>query len=99
MGPDKRYDEAAEQIELMYGDRYKDFTPLDDDERADIMRGGVGYALASDLLGLGRFREKYAAKMAATPDAQNFNIVSALLGAERRQFRCRCPCRGLRRYA
>ena len=22
---DKRYDEAAEQIELMYGDRYKDF--------------------------------------------------------------------------
>ena len=83
---DKRYDEAAEQIELMYGDRYKDFTPLDDDERADIMRGGVGYALASDSLGLGRFREKYAAKMAATPDAQNFNIVSAPLGADGDNF-------------
>ncbi len=83
---DKRYDEAAEQIELMYGDRYKDFTPLDDDERADIMRGGVGYALASDSLGLGRFREKYAAKMAATPDAQNFAIVSAPLGADGDNF-------------
>jgi tetratricopeptide (TPR) repeat protein len=83
---DKRYDEAAEQIELMYGDRYKDFTPLDDDERADIMRGEVGYALASDSLGLGRFREKYAAKMAATPDAQNFAIVSAPLGADGDNF-------------
>ena len=62
------------------------FTPLDDDERADIMRGGVGYALASDSLGLGRFREKYAAKMAATPDAQNFNIVSAPLGADGDNF-------------
>ena len=70
----------------MYGDRYKDFTPLDDDERADIMRGEVGYALASDSLGLGRFREKYAAKMAATPDAQNFDIVSAPLGADGDNF-------------
>ena len=82
----KRYDESAEQIELMYGDRYKDFAPLDDDERADIMRAEIGYALSSDQLGLGRFRDKYAAKMAATPDARNFAIVSAPLGADGGEF-------------
>ena len=82
----KRYDEAAEQIELMYGDRYKDFTPLNDDERADIMRAEIGYALSSDELGLGRFRDKYAAKMAATPDAHAFQVVSAPLGASGDEF-------------
>jgi tetratricopeptide (TPR) repeat protein len=82
----KRYDEAAEQIELMYGDRYKDFAPLNDEERADIMRAEIGYALSSDQLGLGRFRDKYAAKMASTPDARNFQIVSAPLGASGDEF-------------
>ncbi|MFZ0375059.1 MAG: tetratricopeptide repeat protein, partial [Xanthobacteraceae bacterium] len=82
----KRYDEAAEQIELMYGDRYKDFTPLNDDERADIMRAEIGYALSSDQLGLGRFGDKYAAKMAATPDAHAFQVVSAPLGASGDEF-------------
>ena len=95
----KRYDEAAEQIELMYGDRYKDFTPLNDDERADIMRAEIGYALASDQLGLGRFRDKYAAKMAATPDAHAFQVVSAPLGASGDEFTRRGPCRRLHRYA
>ncbi len=82
----KRYDEAAEQIELMYGDRYKDFAPLNEEERADIMRAEIGYAMSSDQLGLGRFRDKYAAKMAATPDARDFQIVSAPLGANGDQF-------------
>jgi tetratricopeptide (TPR) repeat protein len=82
----KRYDEAAEQIELMYGERYKDFAPLNDDEQADIMRAEIGYALSSDQLGLGRFRDKYAAKMAATPDAHAFQVVSAPLGASGDEF-------------
>jgi tetratricopeptide (TPR) repeat protein len=82
----KRYDEAAEQLELMYGDRYKDFKPLDTEEQADVMRAEIGYALSSDALGLGRFRDKYAAKMAATPDARDFQIVSAPLGASGDEF-------------
>ena len=61
----KRWDESAEQIELMYGDRYKDFAPLSDVEQQDILRAEIGYALSSDAFGLARFREKYAAKMAA----------------------------------
>jgi len=82
----RRWDESAEQIELMYGERYKDFEPLTDVERQDIVRAEIGYALAEDTLGLGRFRGKYAAKMAATPDARAFEIVSAPLGTSGAEF-------------
>jgi hypothetical protein len=82
----KRWDESAEQIELMYGDRYKDFRPLSEVERQDVLRGEIGYALGDDALGLGRFREKYAAKMAATPDAHDFDIVSTPLGTSGAEF-------------
>ena len=82
----KRWDESAEQIELMYGDRYKDFAALSDVEQQDILRAEIGYALSSDALGLARFREKYAAKMAQTPDAKVFEVVSAPLGSSGEQF-------------
>jgi tetratricopeptide (TPR) repeat protein len=82
----RRWDDSAEQIELMYGDCYKDFQPLSDIERQDILRAEIGYALAEDTLGLGRFRDKYAAKMAATPDARAFEIVSAPLGTSGEEF-------------
>ena len=82
----RRWGQSAEQIELMYGDRYKDFQPLSDVERGDILRAEVGYALAEDTLGLGRFRDKYAAMMAATPDARAFEIVSAPLGTSGAEF-------------
>ena len=82
----RRWDESAEQIELMYGDRYKDFQPLSDVERSDILRAEIGYALAEDSLGLQRFRDKYAAKMAETPDARAFEIVSAPLGTSGDEF-------------
>ena len=65
----------------MYGERWKDWQPLNEVERADILRAEVGYALGEDALGLERFREKYAAKMAGTPDAHAFQIASAPLGA------------------
>lgn len=82
----RRWDKAAEQIELYYGDRWKDWRPLNEIERADILRAAVGYALGEDALGLGRFREKYAAKMAQTPDAHDFAIVSGPLGTSGAKF-------------
>jgi len=78
--------ESAEQIELMYADRYQDFRPLSEIERGDILRAELGYALAEDTLGLNRFRDKYAAMMAATPDARAFDIVSAPLGTSGPEF-------------
>src|SRR5580704_11856847 len=82
----RRWDASAEQIELMYGDRFKDFTPFSDVERQDILRAEIGYALGEDRLGLQRFRDKYAAKMAATPDARAFDVVSAPLGTSGEEF-------------
>ena len=83
----RRWAAAVEQIELYYGDRWKDFQPLTDIERADILRTATGYALGEDTLGLGRLHERYAAKMAETPDARAFEIVSAPLGTSGTEFR------------
>ncbi len=83
----RRWGPAAEQIELYYGDRWKDWQPLNEIERSDILRAATGYALGEDALGLSRFREKYAAKMAQTPDARDFEVVSAPLGTSGAEFR------------
>ena len=83
----RRWALSAEQIELYYGDRWKDWQPLNDVERADILRAAVGYALGEDALGLGRLRERYTAKMSETPDARAFEVVSAPLGTSGTEFR------------
>jgi tetratricopeptide (TPR) repeat protein len=72
----KRWREAAEQIERLYGERWRDFAPLTELERADIMRAAIGYALADDVLGLDSFRQKYSAKMAEGPDRHAFDVVT-----------------------
>ena len=83
----RRWRQSAEQIELYYGERWKEWQPLNEVERADLLRAAIGYALGEDTLGLSRFREKYAAKMAQTPDARAFEIVSAPLGTSGVEFR------------
>ena len=83
----RNWQKAAEHIELLYGDRWKSFEPLSDAERADMLRAGVGYALAEDKLGAARLREKYAAKMAEGPDGRAFDVVTGGLGSSSPEFR------------
>jgi hypothetical protein len=83
----RRWALSAEQIELYYGNRWKDWEPLNEVERADILRAAVGYALGEDTLGLSRLRDKYTAKMTETPDARDFAVVSAPLGTSGAEFR------------
>jgi tetratricopeptide (TPR) repeat protein len=83
----KQWQKAAEQIELYLGERWKSFDPLTDRERADILRAGIGYALADDTIGMGRMRERYAAKMAGGPDQRAFDVVMAGLGTNSTEFR------------
>jgi hypothetical protein len=83
----KRYGESAEQIELLYGERWKDFEPLGDAERADILRAAIGYALSEDSIGLSRLREKYTPKMIEAPDRRAFEIATAPFGANANEFR------------
>ncbi|MBI3434362.1 MAG: hypothetical protein HY056_04680 [Proteobacteria bacterium] len=82
-----RWRDSGEQMELLYGERWRDFRPLDDVERADIMRAGIGYALAQDTISLARLREKYAAKMADSPDGRAFETVTTNLGASSAEFK------------
>jgi len=72
----RRWRESAEQIELYYGDRWRNFKPLDTIEKGDVIRAAIGYALAEDALGLARFREKYAPLMAGEADRATFDMAS-----------------------
>jgi hypothetical protein len=72
----RRWRESSEQIELYYGDRWRDFRPLNPAERGDVIRAVVGYALAEDVIGLARFREKYAPLMTGEADKLAFDVAS-----------------------
>jgi hypothetical protein len=72
----RKWRESSEQIELYYGDRWRDFKPLNPTEKGDVIRALVGYALASDAIGLGRFREKYAPLMSGDADRAAFETAS-----------------------
>lgn len=72
----RRWRESSEQIELYYGDRWRDFKPLSVTEKGDVIRAVVGYALAEDSIGLSRFREKYAALMNGETDRAAFEVAS-----------------------
>ena len=83
----KKWREAAEQFEVLYGDRWRDPSPLTKAERVDVLRGAIGYALAEEQMGLARFRDKYASKMADGPDHRAFEVVTAPIGASSSEFR------------
>jgi tetratricopeptide (TPR) repeat protein len=83
----KRYPEAAEQIELLHGDSWKDFEPLTEPERADILRAAIGYALGDDIIGIARLRERYGAKMGEGPNRHAFDIATSPLGAKAAEFK------------
>jgi tetratricopeptide (TPR) repeat protein len=83
----KRWREAAEQIEKLFGERWRDFAPLTEAERPDILRAAVAFVLGEDRIGQQRFRDKYAAKMAEGPDARLFAVITGPLGAASPEFR------------
>ncbi|TKT72477.1 tetratricopeptide repeat protein [Afipia massiliensis] len=72
----RRWRESAEQIELLYGDRWRDFQPLTATEKSDVIRAAIGYALAEDAIGLARFREKYNPKMDGGNDRAAFDLAA-----------------------
>jgi hypothetical protein len=72
----RRWRDAGEQIEKYYGERWRDFAPLTEPERADVMRAAISYALGEDALGLDRFRTKYAPKMSDGADRGAFAVVT-----------------------
>ena len=82
----RRWRESAEQIELYYGDRFRDFKPLNAVEKSDIIRAAVGYALADDSIGRARFREKYAPRKSESADRVAFDISSKPAASSSAEF-------------
>ena len=82
----RQWRESAEQIELYYADRWRDFKPLNASEKSDIIRAVVGYALAEDTIGLSRFREKYLPLMSSDADRAAFEIASRPVGSSAADF-------------
>jgi tetratricopeptide (TPR) repeat protein len=82
----RRWRESAEQIELYYGERWRDFKPLNALEKGDMIRAAVGYALADDSIGLARFREKYAPLMSGEADKMAFDVAGKPAAASSSEF-------------
>jgi tetratricopeptide (TPR) repeat protein len=82
----RRWREAAEQIEKMLGERWRDPSPLAERERADVLRAAIGYALAKETIGADRFRAKYLPRVADGADRRAFDIATAPLGASAPEF-------------
>lgn len=82
----RRWRDSSEQIELYYGDRWRDFSALNPVEKSDIIRAAIGYALADDTLGLARFREKYAPLMSGETDKAIFDLASKPASASSAEY-------------
>jgi tetratricopeptide (TPR) repeat protein len=76
----RRWREAGEAYERLLGESWRGDGPLGDIERADVMRAGVSYVMASENLSLDRLRSKFAPKMALGADARTFAFIT---GADR----------------
>jgi tetratricopeptide (TPR) repeat protein len=82
----RRWRDAGEQIELLYGDRWREFAPLNDTERSDILRAAICYVLSEESIGVTRLREKYEAKFADGADRRAFEVVTAPVGSGGTEF-------------
>jgi hypothetical protein len=82
----RRWRDAGEQIELLYGNRWREFAPLNDTERSDILRAAICYALSEESIGVARLREKYEAKFSDGADRRAFEVVTAPIGASGTEF-------------
>ncbi|WP_155931873.1 hypothetical protein [Methylopila sp. 73B] len=83
----RRWSEAGDALEVALGPVWRKPEPLDASERADVMRAAISLSLADDDLGLDRIRQKFASKMADSPDAHAFEVVTAPIEARGEAFR------------
>jgi hypothetical protein len=82
----RRWRESSEQIELLYGERWKQFPPLNEQEKSDIIRAAIGYSLSDDAIGLSRLKEKYTAKLTDESDRTAFEAATRLAATNSAEF-------------
>jgi hypothetical protein len=81
------WDVAGQKSEELLGNRYEDTTPLNAVDRAQVLRIAVAYSLANDEASLERLRKNFTPKMAATPDASAFAVLTQNIDLHGLEFR------------
>ncbi|MEI8143859.1 MAG: hypothetical protein WCH83_00215 [Alphaproteobacteria bacterium] len=72
----QRFKESSELVERMLSTR-RNGSPLSEDERRQVLRSAIGYALSDDTLAQERLRTRFRALMSGTPDARSFDVLTA----------------------
>jgi hypothetical protein len=83
----RRWPEAGEALETTLGSSWRRPDPLTAEQRADVMRAAIALSLADDGLGVDRLRQKFAPKMADSPETAGFEVVTAPIEARGDAFR------------
>ncbi|SON56210.1 putative lipoprotein [Hartmannibacter diazotrophicus] len=82
----ERHQEAGEAYERVLGARWSDTVPLTDIEQVEVLKAAISYALSQDKIGLGRLRDKYGTKMAGSPKAGIFDLVTGPIDTSGHEF-------------
>ncbi len=72
----ERWQDAGEAFESGLDTAWNSTAPLNAGQRTEVLRSAISYALADDALSLQRIRTKYLEKMAESPDAKAFDVVT-----------------------
>ena len=79
--------EMAGSLDAALGNRWQEAEPLSEIERHQIMRLAVALSLAGDAQGIANVRRRYLAKMADSPDAHAFELLSKTIDNASTAFR------------
>jgi hypothetical protein len=72
----QRWSDAAAKAEAILGVRFQGPAPLTQSERDELIRACVAYSLAGDSASLERLRARFGSKMAQSPDAKAFAMLT-----------------------
>ena len=83
---DKRYAQASELIEALYGDT-QEGASLRRAARMHLVKAAVGYVLAGDNFGVMRLRSKFAGAMVTSPEWPLFDLVTSNISVTSVEFK------------
>lgn len=75
----RRWSAAGELLEKAHSGRWSDVEPLEPHVRLDILRAAIAFSLGKDDFALNRLNQKFGQKMAESPDAAVFQVLTSPL--------------------
>ncbi len=78
---------VVEAIQSLLGQRWQEEVPLTEDETQWLMRMAVAMMLADDLQGIAQVRQHYLNKIADTPHAETFEVLTSNVDPTSIEFR------------